>query len=300
MHRANYWLLLGGCALLAALCLRWTFQAWRKNRIIADTPTARIRSAAQGFVEFIGWGALPAPPANKGPLTGIPCVWWSYRIEELQRRNKGSEWVTIDAGTSEIPFFMEDGSGRCLVDPRGAEVRTHQQDRWTGTMPRPARIIDGAAGFKALGGSLGENKYRYVERRLMPKEPLYALGELRSQGGAQAFDAQHATGAILSAWKQDQAQLLARFDADQDGQIDAAEWEAARRAAQAQAQREYLEQTPATPVHVLAEPRDGRAFILAACDEETLAGGYRRRAFAGLCGFVAAAAAMAWTATQIR
>ena len=69
-----FWLLTLGVAVVAggAAALRWLKIA----RLIEDTPTSRIRSAAQGYVELAGNG-LPLPATkNPAPLTQRPCTWW--------------------------------------------------------------------------------------------------------------------------------------------------------------------------------------------------------------------------------
>ena len=52
-------------------------------------------------------------------------------------------------------------------------------------------------------------------------------------------------------------------------------------------------------VNVLADPMDGRAFLLAASDGESLAQRFRRRAFAGIGGFVGSSAALTWMLTHV-
>ena len=76
-----------GLAAAAVYSLWYTFRSWARNRAIEDTATSRVRSAAQGYVEISGLGVLPPKSANKAPLTGIPCTWWRYKIEE--RRSTG-------------------------------------------------------------------------------------------------------------------------------------------------------------------------------------------------------------------
>ena len=76
-------------------------------------------------------------------------------------------------------------------------------------------------------------------------------------------------GARISAWKADQARLLARFDSNHDGKIDQSEWERARSAARVEVQNEQLRRAPETPVHMLRKPTEGRPYLIAAlcCDQ---------------------------------
>ena len=65
----------------------------------------------------------------------------------------------------------------------------------------------------------------------------------------------------LRQWKQDQSTLLARFDANGDGKIDAAEWDAARLAASAES-REQMLQSVISRISVISEPSDGAPFLI--------------------------------------
>ena len=67
-NRFKFWLVVIGLAAGAAYSFWFAFKAWAKNRLIEDTPTSRVRSAAQGYVELSGEGLLPADSHNKGPL----------------------------------------------------------------------------------------------------------------------------------------------------------------------------------------------------------------------------------------
>jgi predicted kinase len=74
--------------------------------------------------------------------------------------------------------------------------------------------------------------YRFREERIHAGDHLYAIGNLCTmRGDADAPTSAEAARALLAAWKRDQASLRARFDAGDDGVIDAQEWESARRAA---------------------------------------------------------------------
>ena len=77
------------------------FYFFLRKRIIEDTPTSRITSAAQGYVELSGVGKLMDGSTITGPLTGIPCTWYQYTVEEYRSSGKKSHWITIDQGISD-------------------------------------------------------------------------------------------------------------------------------------------------------------------------------------------------------
>jgi hypothetical protein len=231
-------------------------------------------------------------------LTGIPCTWWRYKIEE--RSSSGKSWTTLQSGTSDVPFVLDDGTGQCLIDPRGAEVFPGATDVWYGSTEWPeVRIPNGTGVFGWLVDACLTDKYRYTEYRLHPREHVYAIGAFRSLGGVSVADPDAAVADLLREWKKDQAALLARFDTNHDGALSAAEWEEARGAARRQVEDVRSADTRPPSLNVLANPMDGRAFLLAASDGETLAQRFRRRALAGVGGFVGSAAALTWMLTHV-
>jgi hypothetical protein len=295
----KHWLIVAGLAAVAAYSFWYTFQAWRKNRVIEDTPTSRVRSAAQGYVELSGLGILPPGAKTKGPLSGIPCVWWRYRIEQ-RRRNNGGRLPVSDA--SEMPFLLDDGTGQCLIDPRGAEVFPGVTDVWYGPeeWPRGPPPPDPGGLLGWISRAFPRDNYRYIEHRLPLNRDVYAIGAFHSDGGAAgAVDSETAMAELLREWKKDQPALLARFDTNHDGILSQAEWERARTAARRQVIEAKAAAMPRPTVNVLSEPGDGRAFLLAGSDGESLARRFKARACAGVGGFVGSSAALTWMLTHV-
>jgi E3 Ubiquitin ligase len=296
----KFWLIVIGLAAGAAYSFWYAFKAWAKNRVIEDTPTSRVRSAAQGYVELSGQGLLPADAQNKGPLTGMPCTWWRYKVEERSSVGRSRSWSTVDSGTSEIPFLLDDGTGQCLIDPRGAEVFPGATNIWYGPEAWPqGRIPDGSGVFGWLVDTFVTDKYRYTEHRLQPREHVYAIGAFRSLGGVSVESPDAAIADLLREWKQDQAKLLARFDSNHDGTLSSGEWDQARAAARRQVLDGRAAVMRPPSVNVLEDPMDGRSFLLAASDGESLARRFRRRALAGIGAFVGSSAALTWMLTHV-
>ncbi len=276
-------------ALVAAFAFIW--RNWRRARLLEDTPTARIRSAPQGYVELEGEGRpLPGPPIV-APLTGTPCLWYRYRVEIEEEDGHGQaahrRWRTLASGVSDALFELDDGSGRCVIDPEGAEVVPHVSDTWYGDTPKPA------AGPRRIGRLIvGSGDYRYTEARLLPGN-LYAVGWFESVHPGDA-DLRAEVAARLRAWKQDPGMLLRRFDRDGDGGIDAGEWEQARVEAEHETLVERAERGVQSATHLLRLPADGRPFILSAEPQAQLAGRFRRRALGALAATLVVALALGW------
>jgi hypothetical protein len=262
---------------------------FRRARVIEDTPTARLRSAPQGYVELQGQArSLPDQPVI-APLTRSACVWFRFRIEREQHNSRsGSRWAEVESGSSEIPFLLNDATGECLVDPRRAEVTPAVKKVWYGRSKWP-----GAGQRGGLLGLLTGGRYRYTEERIEGGD-LYVLGWFDSVRSTDLPVGAEVSG-VLRAWKQDQAALLRRFDRNADGHIDEAEWHSARETAHREvlADRAVRSAQPATNV-VGAGEHTHLPFLISAHPETLLSGRYRRRALLALAGSLLTAALLAW------
>jgi hypothetical protein len=233
---------------------------------------------------------------TKGPLTHLPCTWWRYKIEERRSSGRSRGWNSIDSGTCEAPFILDDGTGQCLIDPRGAQVFPRAKTVWYGGTEWPeVRIPDGQGFFGKLADALIPNgSYRYTEYRLELHETVCALGAYRSLGGVSIESPDRAVAELLREWKQDQKTLLERFDTNHDGILESDEWDRARAAARQQIVDGMVVEPQAPGLSVLSKPADGRAFLLSASDGRSLAQRLRRNAMVGAAACVGSSAALVW------
>ena len=208
---------------------------YRRYRQIADTPTSRVASAAQGYVELLGHAAQLPDAALLTKFRQLPCVWYRYQVEE-----KGSDdkWSVKDVGESDDPFLLSDATGQCVIDPEHAEIITSHVETWT------------------------DGDCRYTEWLLLPQDKIYALGDFSTIGAGTALDFDGDVGALLTEWKKNQPQLLERFDLNRDGVIELREWQLARRQAQREVERNHQEIRASSDVNVMRRPADGRLFLL--------------------------------------
>jgi hypothetical protein len=266
------------------------FRCWKRARLIEDMPTSRVRSAAQGYVELQGQAKLTSGTAMVAPLTRLPCVWWTYRIEEKRRSGRNARWVTVDQDRSVTPFLLEDDSGWCVINPVGADIFPEHNRSWYGSRGWPADVP--ALASKSWLTSL-VSEYRYTEHWIGEDEPLDAMGLFRTVGGVGSVDRNAAVVRLLSEWKQDMPALTARFDTDRNGVLSQREWERARAAARSEVDARVLAQNVETYA-VLQKPDDGRPYLLAAGNLARLARRYRWQAagawlvFVVLCGVLSA------------
>ena len=289
-----FWIAALLAAGVAVLGLRRGLRAFWQLRIIVDTPTARIRSAPQGYIELQGL----AHARNRlvaAPLTGSPCVWFRYRVQERRRGSRNDHWVTVEHGDAGCGFLLDDGTGRCLVDPAGAEIRCRDRQVWY------SASRGGHAGAPSGLGALFSDgrRYRMTEERIRDGEPIYLLGRFETPRRGPR-EQQRLTRQLLAQWKRD-PQRMRVFDRDGDGEIDPQEWEAARsRAARIAARSEQrLSREPPLPVvGATGDPR--HPFVISTEGERALAGRLRWYAFGGtLLGALLGAAATLALAARI-
>lgn len=265
----------------------------RRARIIEDTPTAKVRSAPQGYIELDGFGLhMPGIP-TRAPLSRTECLWYRFMVERKKVRHDSRDghsvhWDVVREGESDDIFLFEDDTGQCVIDPSGAEVTTNVCEVWYG---HGDLSMHGIRNTGVLGAATGE--YRYTEERLMPG-PLYAIGWFKTLGNA-SVSMNEQVKALLREWKSDQQGLLERFDEDGDGKIDQHEWEAARQAAIRQVVEEQSLDTANEVTHVLCRPEaQGHPFLISDHEQDTLAGRYRRNALLSLLGVGAGVAITLW------
>lgn len=253
-------------ALMVPLSLFAWMSSFRRFRAIADMPTSRIATAAQGYVELIGRGLPINGLPLLSPLNQLPCLWYRYIIEHRDSRNR---WVTEDSGESNASFIIDDGSGQCLVDPEDAELLISKKERWT----RANR--------------------RYTQWLLIERQSIYVIGEFRTHGSVDLElkhneDVKH----LLGEWKRDFKGLLQRFDRDGNGVLDLEEWQRARAQAKREVAAMHHELRAAAEFHAMQPPADGRLYLISDLMPEKIAGKYARWAWFHLLVFFAALAAL--------
>ena len=108
----------------AAAGLLWfvrSFRDRRVQRLIQDTPTARIRSMAMGMVELNGH--VQPRSTTIAPFSGRSCVYWEVDIATRSGAKRNRTWSIVHRNQSGHPFFLTDETGTALVYPKGSECR---------------------------------------------------------------------------------------------------------------------------------------------------------------------------------
>jgi hypothetical protein len=160
------------------------FRLLQRKRLILNTPASKIRSAAVGLVEINGLAV--GPYSMTAPITGVPCYYFRTTAWQWQQRGKNSQWVKVADERMHVPFFLDDNTGRVLVDPQGAEMDIHRDfhdefgtSLFSSTMEIPSNI----SGFLARHGVFTDKKIKVEEYCIKPKNALFILGTLAQNPG---------------------------------------------------------------------------------------------------------------------
>lgn len=265
LESRNGWLIC--LSIMAALSVTAWLSALNRLRAVRDTPTSKIASAAQGYVELTGQGRPFGDPLLS-KLTLLPCLWYRYKIEQQTSNDK---WQTVGSGESDDSFMLRDGSGECVVDPEQAEILTRHHDQWK------------------------KDGFRYTEWKLIPQDRLYVIGQFRTQGGSTLeFNTREELNALLAEWKKDMPALHARFDLDNNGTLDMQEWMLARSAAKREVGKRMREAQSAPDIDIIGQPPDGKLFLISNLEQNDLASRYLFWAWAHLIIFFGALNGTGW------
>ena len=292
----NYEFVLSVSVLAALLCFYYFVRNWKRLRIIQDTPTARLRSAHQGYIELEGKGQLIEEQPVYAPLSNHLCLWYRSLIEQqetfTQNGRAQTRWNVVYSNISNHRFKLTDGLHSCYVDPGDAEVNGIEKLVWYGNTEWPTRtqLLESQSVLNKL-----TNSYRYSEWLILPGQSLYVLGQFRTWSATSQHSVREVMIDLINDWKKDQQQLRNRFDSNKDGNIDQQEWESARQLAQSQAQQIHDQLALKPDEHIIAKPdNSGRPFIISVYSQALLTRKFRQSAHMTLTGCFVLIGYIAW------
>lgn len=269
----------------------WGFGLWHRMRLIADTPTAKIRSMPMGRVEL--YGRVQEKAELLSPVTKHPCVYYRYQVEEEDPSDEDDTWVTVDRGDSSAwGFYLNDDTGSVLVMPEGARIEIGldfqaQVGGLSGWFSRRDPSFDPnpwvTPGLFGLG-----RKLRFREWRIHAGEFVYLLGVSQERPGIGGEQRQRVLDK-LRALKAD-PEAMAHFDTDGDGHVSSAEWQVARRLTVRETHRSPSEDR----VVVAADPAGGAPFLISDHGEDALVASYRWKCVLAVFGGIAVSVASFW------
>lgn len=170
-------------------------------------PATPVLSVSPGRTVEVAGSAVPMAPdaVVRSPFTDTPCLVCRWSVQEYDPDApdlfEGSDWREVDAGERSVPFYVEDATGRVLLDPDGASLELSVHDRRLRrgeelSADDPARrhleaALAAGADWAApalghgSGGRLarvaaaldlhGPREWVLTEHRLEPGEPVHAV-----------------------------------------------------------------------------------------------------------------------------
>jgi len=184
--RDDLWLY-AGAGIAAGIYLFYRgFRILQRRRLILDTPASRIRSASMGLVEISGLAV--GPYTIPAPVTGVSCFFYRTIAWQLKQSGRNKQWKKVAEESLHVPFFLDDNTGRVMVDPEGAEMDIHRDfhEEYGGLLYGASDDIpSNVAGFLARQGVINDHRLRIDEYCIKPKNALFVLGTLAENPGIE-------------------------------------------------------------------------------------------------------------------
>ena len=232
----------------SAISIYLSFRYFNLARHLQNIPTAKIRSAPQGYIELIGRAKPIVPVPYYVPESNIPCVWFECEYEEINSNNSDPE---IKRTTQS--FLIDDGTGACRIDPFAINVVTKS---------RKSRLT-----MKYLNTTSRLLSVRWIA----VGEVIHAYGRFTTLYSDYQKQEKDLINSRLKALKNDR-ELMKKFDTNNDGFVDGQEWDIARGVIKKEV-NEYIlgkqkKQKDKVSENVLQQPDDKKLPYLVSCNRE--------------------------------
>ena len=158
----------------------------QRRHLILDTPVSKIRGAAMGMVELNGQAV--GPYTVVAPITQRPCYYYRTLVWEWRQSGKNKQWVKVAAECLHVPFFLDDNTGKVMVDPRGADLDLHcdfKEEFCDSFFTTKEAAPDAVRNFLSRHGVSTSNKIEVEEFCIKPKNALFLLGTLDENPGIE-------------------------------------------------------------------------------------------------------------------
>jgi E3 ubiquitin ligase len=154
------------------------FRMLQFKRLVLNTPLSKVRSASMGLVELSGMAV--GPDTIPAGITGDPCYYYRATAWELEQSGSSREWKQVASESLFVPFFVQDDTGRMLVNAQGADMDVHRnfKDEFGGSFFSSGDMPLGPAEDFMLRYGISGRHVRLEEYCIKPDYPLFVLGTL--------------------------------------------------------------------------------------------------------------------------
>ncbi len=96
---------------------------------IKNTPTSKVDSVPVGLAELAGKAIMDS--AFLSPVSKTKCTYWRISAQYYQSGKNGG-WRSIFFRDSANQFYIDDGTGKMLVDPKGGDITIEHDNMYEG------------------------------------------------------------------------------------------------------------------------------------------------------------------------
>jgi hypothetical protein len=148
---------------------------------IKNTPTSKIRSIAIGLAEIFGKARCSEELYT--PISKTKCAYYELDAEYYSS-GKHSRWVSFYMASQGRLFFIEDETGKILVDSKGAGIQVQLDKTFPGDDPEVLRFIKSLPdNVKSKFDAHSRSEISLKEYYIAEDDLLYVLGSVESREG---------------------------------------------------------------------------------------------------------------------
>ncbi len=149
--------------------------------LILNTETFKITTIKKGFYEIRG-KVVKIDKELQSPYSESKCVYYKFKVEQEKSNGKSSTWRTIINDEQFVRFYIEDSSGKAIIDLDGAKLKFNKDisERSGGFWKAATHNMENtlAKYGKTSKAWIFEKKLRYHETFLEEGDNVFAIGEV--------------------------------------------------------------------------------------------------------------------------
>lgn len=161
-------------ALIGFLLIKRSQVIFRKRRHIASIDFEQIDGIDAKMSKIAGETWIKEP--LKSPVTKTDCVWWHWLIEKdldmPKSKKNAKDKIKLRSRRSEDFFFVDDSTGKAVIDPDNAEITT--ENTFSATVSKTGQLNDSARKFLLSAGISPDDIYE--GQQLILTERVIPLG----------------------------------------------------------------------------------------------------------------------------
>jgi hypothetical protein len=244
-----------GIFILGLCLLVYGFTRFRKEWRISDTPISTVRGIAMGTAKLVGFAHEKT--LIKSPISQSNCVFYKFRREEGEG---GADWEIVTEQCSTERFYLDDRTGRILVDPLNNETILNEDYQHTNT-------------------KLFNHSERFTEWYIEPGDKICITGTVMKNEKA-IQDRRLKLTERLEQLKINKKELM-KFDLDGNGHTSVEEWDYARKKVEQEMIEEEINKPVANEDGIVITRDNGKgAFIVSDKDEAIVSQGIDAKGYA--------------------